>query len=951
MSESSAERDTRLAVILEQARAELRRGTTPDVAAWQARHPDLADELPDLLATLRDLDTAADEWRWLASATRSFAPLAPVESATTAEPLPAWLGRYRILECIGAGGMGTVSKAEDPQLQRVVAIKVPRRDLLVADRRGVERFLREARAAARVHHPHVCPIHDVGEQDGLPYVVMAFVAGPALAERLRGGRFEDAREAADLGRQIAAGLSAVHGCGIVHRDLKPGNVLLDGGRAVLTDFGLARPEEAEQLTRVGAFLGTPAYVAPEQAAGEAEQVGPWSDLYSLGVVLYEMLTGRLPFEGPPLAVLARARTEAPPAPSRWRADLDPALEAIITRALAARPEERYRDAAALAADLGRWAAGEPVSAAPAPVPPAPAVRVELPDGRPVTISVAGGAPPEKMAVTVRERPGRGKRRRLAVTVTITFSLLLLLSLVGLSARLKWSGPPERVAQEVQEKDAGLALVLAKAKREQARGKQVSGSSRRMAKRATIPSPRRVGGVLAKKKREARAERIATAGRRPRPGVIPRAKHLRIHQGNPNSYFADGAGRQQPAYNVAVLGTAATSLPPYLLGYDPSPQAVNYGPSYPLVSGGYGSFVPSLGSRPSAVYLAGAGYGGMGGPGLALAPSGGYGSYALSTGTSPYLGGLAEGPGGVGGYGTPSTAPYGEYSLPTRSDLDPYGGYLRGMAAATSASGRPNLNIRQARLLQEQAARLARLDTRRTIMEARAYMYERPTYQATLALESADSGARAAPPAEIWSGQALNTLLGSIARSGKALSDGPNIRLDQDMLKHLNLMDAAMHGNVGLLKKSGKLEWPGPLLEKQFDAERKRVERNLQLVVQQRKEGKALERTTLPSIQADVKALTDKLLANVDELTPSQYIQARRFLNQLSDAVRALSDPRVTDYFKGNWTARGKTVAELVASMKKKELKFAPATPGDEASYLLLYRALHAFDAGLRGRAK
>src|SRR5439155_9225080 len=184
---------------------------------------------------------------------------------------PQTIGRYLILARLGAGGMGAVYKARDPQLDRVVAVKLPRIDAPPQERpRRVQRFLREARAAAQVWHPHVCPIYDVGECDGQPYVVMAYVEGQSLADHLKQkGRYEDVGQAVALVRQILDALEAVHGRGIVHRDLKPGNIMIDAaGRAVLTDFGLARPEaDAEPLTSEGVVVGTPAYMAPEQAAG------------------------------------------------------------------------------------------------------------------------------------------------------------------------------------------------------------------------------------------------------------------------------------------------------------------------------------------------------------------------------------------------------------------------------------------------------------------------------------------------------------------------------------------------------------------------------------------------------------------------------------------------------------------------------------------------------------
>jgi hypothetical protein len=273
-------------------------------------------------------------------------------------PLPEQIGRYHILERLGAGGMGTVYKAQDPQLNRIVALKVPRFDGPPQDvAKRMQRFQREARAAAQVWHPHVCPIFDVGEHEGQPFVVMACVEGQSLAKRLaEKGRYEDVAEAVAVVRQILDALDAVHAHGITHRDVKPGNILLEpGGRAILTDFGLARPEaDAEHLTSEGAIVGTPAYMAPEQAAGQAERIGPWTDSYSLGVVLYQMLTGRLPFEGTPLAILSKITQEAPPPPSRWRADLDAALEAIVLKALDKEPTRRYQRARQFAEALDEW---------------------------------------------------------------------------------------------------------------------------------------------------------------------------------------------------------------------------------------------------------------------------------------------------------------------------------------------------------------------------------------------------------------------------------------------------------------------------------------------------------------------------------------------------------------------------------------------------------------------
>jgi hypothetical protein len=250
---------------------------------------------------------------------------------------------------------------------------VPRIDTPPQDRaKRIERFQREARSAAQVWHPHVCPIYDVGEQDGQPYVVMAYVEGQSLAERLaQRGRFDDVGEAVALVRQVLDALSAVHRHGIIHRDLKPSNILLDaGGRAVLTDFGLARPEaEAERLTSEGVAVGTPAYMAPEQAAGQSERVGPWTDLYSVGVVLFEMLTGRLPFEGAPLAVLGKILHDPPPPLSRLRPYLAPRLEALLLKALDKEPEGRFRCAGEFIDALANLSVADPTASLSRTSPP------------------------------------------------------------------------------------------------------------------------------------------------------------------------------------------------------------------------------------------------------------------------------------------------------------------------------------------------------------------------------------------------------------------------------------------------------------------------------------------------------------------------------------------------------------------------------------------------------
>lgn len=353
MPELEIERDLRCAQFLDEALAELRGGQPFELSEWQKRYSDLADEVGPLLQTLCNVTTAVEDWK--SSATLAENP--PAEN----EPLPERIGRYRILAQLGVGGMGTVYKAEDTQLQRIVALKLPHFQGPSSQRAiARQRFLREGSAAAKIRHPHVCPIFDVGEHEGTPYVVMAYVEGQSLADRLKCCyRLADAHEAVKLIRQVAEALDAVHARGIVHRDLKPANILLDAhGHAVLTDFGLARPESNEEhLTAEGALVGTPSYMAPEQAAGDSKTIGPRTDIYSLGVVLYQVLTGRLPFEGPQHTVLHKIAHESAPAPSQFCPDLDPTLEAIVQKAMAREPADRFANAQEMLAVVDQWSAG------------------------------------------------------------------------------------------------------------------------------------------------------------------------------------------------------------------------------------------------------------------------------------------------------------------------------------------------------------------------------------------------------------------------------------------------------------------------------------------------------------------------------------------------------------------------------------------------------------------
>ncbi|MBN2172412.1 MAG: serine/threonine protein kinase, partial [Candidatus Krumholzibacteriota bacterium] len=254
------------------------------------------------------------------------------------------LAHYEILARLGEGAMGEVYRARDLKLERDVALKFLKPQA-VGGGQDRDRFLREARAAAALDHPNICTVHEIGEAEGRTYIAMACVEGPSLRERIDAGPLA-LDEALDLAVQAASGLKAAHAKGIVHRDVKPANIMLDAeGRATIMDFGLARTADATRLTQDGSTLGTAAYMAPEQAQGL--EAGPQADVWALGVVLFEMLTGRLPFRGEHVPALMFAIVHEEPTPLRELApDLPAGLERVVGRALAKDPQRRYPDMAA-----------------------------------------------------------------------------------------------------------------------------------------------------------------------------------------------------------------------------------------------------------------------------------------------------------------------------------------------------------------------------------------------------------------------------------------------------------------------------------------------------------------------------------------------------------------------------------------------------------------------------
>jgi formylglycine-generating enzyme required for sulfatase activity/serine/threonine protein kinase len=339
--------------------------------------------------------------------------------------LPVQFGPYTDVRPLGKGGMGAVYRAHDPRLRREVVLKVCLRD---DNPEALERFRREGRAAAGLAHTNLCPVYEFDVRDGIAYLVMAFVEGPTLSEWVgqRGGLSQ--REATLLVAKLAAAMQVAHDSGVVHRDLKPSNIIINKrGEPVILDFGLARQldDPASRLTQQGAIYGTPAYMAPEQAGGDPAQVGPAADVYSLGVILYELLTGEVPFTGPLRSVLARLLTE-PPKPLHWlNPAVHPTLEEICLKALAKEPEERQHSMTELATSLSEADGTLPSTA----MSPAPG-RQPVPE---TMVATHSDHPQQRTVPTTVSSPLAGRRRRFPwLTITV---ILIFLGVLGSGAWL------------------------------------------------------------------------------------------------------------------------------------------------------------------------------------------------------------------------------------------------------------------------------------------------------------------------------------------------------------------------------------------------------------------------------------------------------------------------------------------------------------------------------------
>jgi|GEM_PF-848714 len=290
------------------------------------------------------------------------------------------LGKYQIVREIGRGGMGTVYEGFDPLLHRQVAIKVLAPHL-TWEREFVSRFLREAQTVANMNHPGIVKIYDIGQEEGRYYFVMEFLAGTSLRDFIQQRGVIPLAETLGVLRQLAAALDYAHAQGVIHRDVKPANVIVaPDGKTTLTDFGIVKAADQTRLTMTGATLGTPEYVSPEQAA--QGDVSPATDRYALGVVAYEMLTGRVPFRAPTTMALFYQIVHDPPPPLRqWRPDLAGPAEQVLSLALAKDPRARFSTCAAFVNALDQALRGRPVAERHAPTPLPQAVQAEPPGTR------------------------------------------------------------------------------------------------------------------------------------------------------------------------------------------------------------------------------------------------------------------------------------------------------------------------------------------------------------------------------------------------------------------------------------------------------------------------------------------------------------------------------------------------------------------------------------------
>jgi WD40 repeat protein/Flp pilus assembly protein TadD/tRNA A-37 threonylcarbamoyl transferase component Bud32 len=390
-------------------------------------------------------------------------------STTPYLPTRTRLGKFELVERVGQGACGTVYKARDLELDRTVAIKVPRAGNLI-EGQELDRFLREARSVAQLRHPSIIPVHEVGQQDGFPYLVSDFVDGVNLTSLLSGRQLPP-RKAAEVVATIADALQYAHEHGVIHRDVKPSNIMLDTeGRAHIMDFGMAKREAGEvTMTIEGQVLGTPAFMSPEQAGGESHKVDGRTDVYSLGAVLYQLLTEELPFRGNARMLLYQVRNDEPRPPRSLNDTIPRDLQTICLKAMAKAPGRRYATARELADDLRRYLRGEPILA------------------RPVSAW-------EKGTNWARRRPAVASLSAAIVGVTVlAFALVTWQWLTAVRAG--------QVAENARQDAAKRAEAEAEAHRQEAEARAIAVAEKKKAEAAQ--------GIAEREQKKAEAEQIKT----------------------------------------------------------------------------------------------------------------------------------------------------------------------------------------------------------------------------------------------------------------------------------------------------------------------------------------------------------------------------------------------------------------------------------------------------------